>query len=151
MSDIEDIKKEIEEIKKEIEDNKSILASGEGFLLKERNISAYTNFPLIIEPLDKKIIVRTSTGEQFISILPSDALVQVVKGNVLDVIDGDYLILSDGEMGDVQYTVHGKKTLNILNIISHEVPVKAVVSAVDGQVLSVEQPIWLPLASLLFT
>lgn len=152
LADVTGYNSEIIEIEQRQAPSKiSILASGEGFLLKERNISAYTSFPITIDPEQKKIYVETTAGEQYLGVLPSDALVQVIQGQIIDVIDGDYLILSNGELGEVQYTIHGKKTLDILNIFEYEVPVSAVISAANGNVISVEQPLWLPIASFLFT
>ncbi len=152
QADVSDYKSEVVEIEqRELPKKISILVSGNGFLLKEQSVSAFTDFAITIEPENKRISVSTPTGMQYLDILPSEALGQVIQGQLLDIVDGDYLILSDSTAGQIQYTIHGRKTLDILNIFKYEVPVSANVSAVDGKVLSVEQPVWLPIASFLFT
>lgn len=151
LADVTGYSDEIIEIEQRREpDRITISVSGDGFLLKEKNTKAYTSFPIKVDPEQRRISVETTSGEQYIAVLPSEALSQLVQGNVLNVIDGDYLIISEGEMGEVQYTIHGKRTLDILNIFQYEVPITAHISASSGEVLTVEQPVWLPIASFLF-
>lgn len=152
LADVTGITDEIIEIEQQDAPSKiSVLASGEGFILKEKNISAFTSFPITIDPAQKRISLQTSSGAQFLSILPAEALGQVVQSRIIDVIDGDHLTLTNGELGEVQYSIQGKRTLNILNVFEYEVPVAASVSATNGKVIAIDQPIWLPIASLLFT
>lgn len=128
----------------------AILASDGGFLIREQNVTAHTAYPLAIEPEIKRIVVETNSGKHFLGVLPSEALSQVVKGNILDVIGDNDVQITEVEAGELQYAIAGKKTLNILHIFEYEVPVTARVSAIDGQILAVDQPVWLPIASFLF-
>lgn len=129
----------------------SISVSGEGFIVKESSVSAFTEFPITVNPDDKRISLTTKTGQQYLSILPSEALRQVIQGQVIDVVDGDLVLNDNVTTGQVEYVIFGKKTFNILNIYRHEIPIAANVSAIDGKVVFVDQPIWLPIVDLLFS
>jgi len=151
-AEITNFDQEIVEIEqKELPKRISIVASGNGFLLKEQNVTAFTSFPITVEPEEKRIIVGTPSGQQYLKELPSDVLTQAIKGQIIDVVGDGYLVITSGDQGQVYYLIEGMKTLNILNIFRYEVPVSANISASDGKVISIQQPFWLPIASFLFS
>lgn len=152
QADVTGYEAEIIEIEQQASPSKiTILSSDGGFLIREDNVSAHTSFPITIDPEERRIVIETNSGKHFIGVLPSAALTQLVNSQVIDSLGEDNIVINQSETGELEYAVPGKKILGILNLFDYEVSVTAKVSAINGKIINVEQPVWLPIASFLFS
>ena len=121
----------------------AIKATNDGFAIEQRGITAKTVFPISINSPSKKISVETPTGVKFLSIMPYEAVAQIIRSNIIDDLgESGEVQLVEGEEGEVLYIVKGIQELNLLRFLSIPVDVVAEVSAVSGRVLKVDQPLW---------
>lgn len=117
---------------------------GDGFSLSQSGIAAKTIFPISVDPGSKKISVETPSGKRFLSILPKDAYLGLVRAKILNRLSGSQgLELTEAGGGDLYYKIHGERVLNLFNIYELPVEVSADVSASTGEVLYIDQPKWL--------
>lgn len=128
-----------------------IRASEGGFLIREGMVTATTAFPIKINSPENKLAVSTSTGERFLAVSPFDAVSQIVRTKIISPFTEDATIsLVERPEGEVAYVIDGKKEIQLFNIFLIEVPVTAEVSAVSGNLIDVNQPLWYSVVDFLF-
>lgn len=138
----------------EIEDRPSVKRIGIGlsenqFFIEQAGIKAKTYFQINIEPQRSKITILTPTGYKFLTVLPKDAVDTLMRSKSISSLgeSGAVSIAEDPE-GNLYYEISGVKQVGIKDLYMYDAPVTAKISAANGEVLEVNQPIWLKILSL---
>lgn len=140
---------ERESLEQGIEDNGIKIATESGQVRFGRSQNALTNFPLSINPLTNELIVTTPAGEKIVTVLPDQAVANLLATNVVNLIEASEsagvstagpikLVIKDNE---AVYEINGVKTYKVLGFIPVNSKVKAFVSAENGDVVSKEESI----------
>lgn len=117
-----------------------IKATDSGFAITQKNVTVDTTFPIKINSRDNRLSVETASGERFLTVLPYEAVNQIVRTNLITKLISGSLI--EKEEGEVVYEVAGEKEIVLLKIFIVAVPVKVEVSALTGSVITIDQPLW---------
>lgn len=121
------------------------------FAIVQEEIVALTNFPININPENAKISLSTPSGLRYLSIFPKDAYVSGLRAKTLSKLkEGTNLTIIEAGGKELQYQLTGEKTLNLFNLISLDVPVGVTISAFNGEVVNIDQPIWLKVLGFMF-
>lgn len=122
------------------------------FTIQQEDIVATTNFPISINPETAKIALLTPSGQKFLSILPRDAFESGLRAKSISKLqEGTNLALVEAGGKELLYQIEGEKTINVFNLLSVDVPVRASISAFSGEVVSLEQPVWLKVLGFMFS
>lgn len=138
---------EIEDIEDEIEDELSddgieIATSSAGVIIKKNNRGARTHFPLSINPETNELIVTTPSGQKIVTVLPDQAVENMLSKSVLSDVDeeeGEDSVEIETRNDDLVYKVKGKKDHKFLGFIPLKTAITAFVSAQTGQLTAKEQ------------
>lgn len=138
----------------EIEDRPSVKKIGIGlsdnqFYIQQAGIRAKTSYQINIEPQRSRITILTPTGYKFLTVLPKDAVDILLRSKSISSLgdNGTMSITEDAE-GNLFYEVSGVKRVGVKDVYMYDAPVLAKISATSGEVLEVNQPIWLKILSL---
>lgn len=123
---------------------------GGKFSIVQRGVKAVTSFPIGINPKNAEITVKAPSGVRYLAVLPFEAYQGLVKARIISQLGQESLTLEEGERGELTYVVPGQKLINVFNLFDYPVPVKSRVSATTGEVLLVEEPIWLKILGFAF-
>jgi len=149
--DVTEVKGDLIEIEERPEVKKiQIGLQGDKFIIVQGDVTAFTVFPIDVNPVKAEISVLTQSGSRLLAVLPKDALDGVLKAKVLNKIDAGGINLLEKDQ-NLTYDISGLRTLNVFNLFNYDVPVKASVSAVNGEILFVEQPQWLRIIGFIFS
>ena len=150
--DDEDVDEVEDEVEDEIEDEEELeVESGteaakikikvkkvnNRFVFMTREIEAETDFPLSVNPQTNELVVTTPAGEKVVTILPDQAVSNMLANNVFDREQNVNVLF---ENGTVIYRILGNKDEKLFGIFKVVVPTTAVVSANTGQLVTQEQP-----------
>jgi hypothetical protein len=127
-----------------------IAIAGDKFEIKNAGVSAVTSFPITVDPKTAKVSVTTQTGDKYISVFPREAAESALKSRVVDSLKTNQIVLTE-EGNELTYKVNGEKLLNLFNVYKYPVDVEAQVSAYTGEIVKTNAPIWLTIASYLFS
>jgi len=101
--EIDELTKEIEE---ELEDEGVKIASKSGKQAFSKNkIAALTDFPLSVDVNTRQLIVTTPAGQKVVTILPDQAVQNLLNTNIVNKIDTQAGEIAGGELGDLTGTV----------------------------------------------
>jgi len=151
-TDVTSYKDDLVEIETTDESKKVKITTVDGaFVIAQEGITAKTVFPITINAPEKRILVETSSGKRFLSILPYDAVSGIFKANILKADGIKSVDLKESDKGELEYGVDGKKEISLFNIISFEVPIQANISASTGEILKLEMPVWYKILGFVFT
>lgn len=131
---------DIQEIKVSVEEDK--------FSLEQKNIKAYTDFPVKIDSRTAELTLKTQSGERFLSILPAQAVETLIRSNVLSNVKDNKIEIVE-EDNKLQYLVEGDKKLDFFEVFNYTVLVKSRVSASTGEILTIEAPVWYKVVAFL--
>lgn len=129
----------------------AISVIGDSFEIVQRGVVAVTSYEINIDPGTARLTLETPSGLRFLSILPRQAVDIALQTRYINRIGGQDRLDIKEEESELSYIVSGDKVINLFDIYEYKVPVKAVISASTGEVLSVEQPTWLRILGFLFT
>lgn len=136
----------------EKEENKEadiLLENGE-FSLVQAGVRANIPFPIKINPKKKKFQLETPYGDKYLAVLPFEAALISLRSKSLSKLDeAPFKLLEENK--DIVYHIFGKKTINFFNVYNLDTSVVAKVSASTGEVINVEEPLWLKLLSIFLT
>lgn len=125
---------------------------GEKFLIEEDGTLALTDFPIKVDPKRAEVSVVTGTGSRILPFLPKEALEVAIRAkSITELKQGHTMELAEGGLGELTYEIPGQKTINLVNLLKFQVPVTTSISALTGEVLSIEQPAWLRVFGFLFS
>ncbi len=149
--DVTDFKDSLVEIEERNQANKVQIGIKDGkFSISENGIVATTDFPISVDPANAQITVNAPSGVRYLAILPFEAYQNLVKARIISTMGDGNLVISEGEKGELSYMVPGQKLVNVFNLFSYPVDVKTTVSASTGEVLFIDQPIWLKVLGFAF-
>lgn len=150
--DVSDYTGEIIHIEERPEVNRVAIGLTEnGFSISEKGVTAVTEYEINVDPEKATLTLLTPSGSRFLSILPKQALDTVLRSKTLTIINSNGEIkLSESSDGGLQYAVGGEKHINLFNLLDLPIDVTAYVSASTGEIISVDQPQWLPVLNILF-
>lgn len=120
------------------------------FSIEQRGVIALTSFPININPESAELSVATSSGSRFLSMLPYGAVESVLRSKVMSKLgEGRKIELSEGDRGELVYTIPGYRVIDVYNIVSYPVSITVKVSASTGEIVFIEQPTWLKIIGFL--
>lgn len=142
--DLSDYEEEIIEIEERYSPRKlAILAHEDGFAIKQLGITALTTYPVKVSSEKNRLSVVTPTGERVLKVMPHEAVSQVIRSNILTNVSGSgQVLLEEGSEGEVEYLLKGKKDVILFKVFLIEVPISVRVSALSGNIMEIDQPIW---------
>lgn len=127
-----------------------ISLSGANFTIEQGEVVAKTSYPINIDTKENKITLVTSSGKEFLTVLPVEAIESAIRAKVISSFIGGEIKIMEGEGGSLNYSISGKRVVSILNIIDFEFDVETTVSAATGEVVSIDSPTWLRGLAFLF-
>jgi len=119
------------------------------FSIKEGGIIALSSFPINIDPVESRLSIVTSTGKKYLGIFPYEAVQVALRSKYISKINSVFDITEEDK--DISYAITGEKVINLFNIVKIGIPVTAKVSASTGEILFVDQPIWLKFIGFMFS
>jgi len=134
---------ETEEIENEFEDaleNEGISLASDAAkpTFIKNNIRTASNFPLSFNPETKELVVTTPAGEKTLTVLPDQAVENMLKNNILSGTQSAQALVTTYD-GTLSYEIEGEKTHQIFGILPVKTPVKVFVSAETGEPLAQRQ------------
>lgn len=131
---------------------------GRRFVVSSGELGAQTNFPLTVNLQTNELVVNTPAGERVVTVLPDQAVQNMLAANVIDQIRGlpftqavweateaasfrELINLITTREGILAYEIPGLKNERFLGFIPVDIAKTAVVSAETGEVLQVQQGI----------
>lgn len=140
--DVTDFKGDVLEIEERPTIKKIAIAISEGkFLITQGTISALCEFPIEVNATDAKMTIKAPTGNRVVAVFPADAVESLAKAKILSRLNSN-LLLSENEKGDLYYYFDGAKTLSFFGLFNINIPIKGSISAITGEVLSIEGLDW---------
>jgi hypothetical protein len=123
----------------------------EKFSIEQRGVIALTHFPINIDSKSAELSVVTPSGARFLSMLPYGAVESVLRARVINKLTEDRKInLSEGDRGELLYTISGFRLIDVFDILSYPVDVTVKVSASTGEIVNIDQPLWLKVFGFIF-
>lgn len=138
---------EIEE--KEETKKVDVLLSDGKFLLKQSDLLVSFDFSLKLRPKEKELLVETPFGDKLLFVMPYDAALITLRSRALSKVKKDEPFELVEENRDLVYQIKGSKTLDFFGFYKSDFPVVVKVSASTGEIVFVDEPWWLRLASFL--
>ncbi|EKD62575.1 MAG: hypothetical protein ACD_52C00122G0004 [uncultured bacterium] len=127
----------------------SIQKQNSSFLISQGDVNAKTNFPIVIDSLRGELSVITGTGSRHILRYPQEVTEALKNAKIVSVYDD--VNITENDKGELLYEVTGKKAIRILGLFDIKGNVDVDVSASTGEVLKVDEPLWLKVLSLIFS
>lgn len=128
------------------------------FVFSRENMGAATTFPLSVNLQTNQLTVKTPAGEKVVSVLPDQAIKNMLAANVIDQVKGlpftqdigkaatqagtaleEVVKLTATKEGILAYEIPGTKRTRFLGFINIEIPKTAVVSAETGALLGTQE------------
>jgi len=152
VADVTGYTREIVEVEhKEAPSVIKIYANEDSFQIDQGGVVAVTRFPIYIDTDSREFSIRTNSGEHFLSVLPREVFNSLIRLKVITSLGGDGSFeITEGGLGELSYVVKGKRKIEVLNIAEFDVPVTASVSAATGQLIKINQPVWLSVLGFMF-
>lgn len=143
-----------DEAEEELEKKGIRIANGSGKpVLTKNNVAATTDFPLSVDVATNKLVVTTPAGQKTVTILPDQAIKNLLDTNIINKIDSSSDSTLTGELGQLSgvvkleiknekmvYRVSGTKSHKFLGFIPVNASTTAFVSAETGETVETEQP-----------
>lgn len=146
---------EILEIRERAErDSVTVSTSGDRFVIQRNDVGALAHFPLSVDLSTNTLTVTTPRGERAVTILPDQAVQNMLAANVIDQVGGPAFTelaqqnpgLSLGQIvrliqtqrGALAYEVPGVRQQRLLGFIPVTIETTVVVSAETGELLSTQ-------------
>ena len=123
---------------------------GDKFSIKEGEILALSSYPINIDPIENRLSVVTSSGKKYLGIFPYEAAQVALRSKYINKINQKTFDITE-ENRDISYLITGDRVINLFNIIKINIPVTTKISASTGEILSVEQPVWLKVLGFMFS
>ena len=120
------------------EEDLSVGTSSGGFTIRHRNTQAETTFPLSVNLSTHELTVTTPAGDKVVSVLPDDAVRNLIDRGVISVQDEEVVPLVQQD-GEPVFEIHGSLHKKLLGLLPLSLEKKAKVSAQTGDVVSVDE------------
>ena len=150
--DVSDWQDELIEIEERGEAQRLVIGIlGDKFSLRQKGVLAVTEFPINIDPALAELSLSTPSGRRYLTLLPLEAVETALRAKVINRLpQGENLQITEETGGELAYLITGERVINLFNFFEYVVPVRTKVSALTGEILSVEQPTWLRIFGFLF-
>lgn len=123
----------------------------DGFTIKQRGTTVNTSLPIQVNPESARLAFRTSGGNNFLYILPEEAVISVFRTRVATRLRAGEDIELKEEQEKLVYKIPGQKVIHILDLYDYVFSVDTYVSAQTGEVVEVEAPVWYKIFGFLIT
>lgn len=149
--DITDYEGDIVEVEERPQVQRLRISTSDGrFYIKQGGFEVVTDYEIDIDPSDAAISIKTLSGKRFLSVLPRNAIESLLRTKAITYVNSGGIELKEEFGKDLSYYVEGERVLDFFGLYSYPVVVRSVVSAVTGEVVEMEKPLWLDLAVLFF-
>lgn len=146
---------EILEIRERAErDSVTVSTSGDQFVIQRNDVGALAHFPLSIDLSTNTLTVSTPAGERAVTILPDQAVQNMLAANVIDQLGGSAFTqlvrenpglplgqivrLIQTQQGLLAYEIPGVRQQRLLGFIPVTITTTAIVSAETGELLTTQ-------------
>ena len=126
----------------------SIQRQDNSFLISQGVVVAKTQFPIVIDSKRGELSVITATGSRHILRYPQDVAETLKNTKIVSLYDN--IKITERENGELIYEVKGEKAIKILGLFNVRGNVDVDVSASSGEVLTINEPLWLKILGLIF-
>lgn len=141
-----------------------VATEGARLLVTRNNVGALSNFPLQLDLNTNELIVSTPAGSKTVTILPDQAVQNLLAANIISRLDLTVLqeaaeqgnltsvsgVVALGERnGVLSYEIAGLRDFRLLGFIPITTPITVFVSAETGQTVVQEQPLLSTIVDLL--
>ncbi|MCS7092474.1 MAG: hypothetical protein NZM26_03930 [Patescibacteria group bacterium] len=130
----------ISKISVSVQDGKFVIAQGE--------TKALTSLPILIDPKEARVSLKTSYGESNLTIFPQQAVFTALRSRIVSLVTNDSEIID--ENGKIFYKLSGEKHFSFYSFYTYKVPVQTYISAVTGEIVKIDSPTWYKYLSFLF-
>ncbi len=152
-----------QEIENKLDDDGVKIATNSGKpIIIRNNIAAQTNFPLSIDVGTNQLIVTTPNGQKIVTILPDQAVQNLLATNVINKVEKSTDTNLTNELGnlsgviklelrgsEVVYRIKGTKNKRLLGLIPVDTQTTNFVSTQTGSVVAKEDPLLTTLINFL--
>lgn len=114
-------------------------------------MTATTDYPLTIDSKTAKLSATTPTGSRYIAILPFQAVESILRAKTITAISPTGNLQLVEENNNLLYLVSGTKDITFFKFYTHSFPVEGKVSALDGSIISTNEPPWLKILEYFFS
>jgi hypothetical protein len=122
------------------------------FTISQEDVLALTTFPISIDPEEARVSLLTPSGQRFLSVFPKDALESGLRAKAMTKLKkGSKILIAEVDARELVYELDGERTINLFNLVSLDIPVRATISAFTGEIVNVEQPAWLKVLGFVFS
>ena len=121
------------------------------FTIKQGRTSVYTILPIQVDPRSARLSLRTSTGDNFLYVMPREAIIGVLRTRVVSAVRESENIELVEDKERLVYKIPGEKIISILDIYNYSFNVDSYVSAQTGELLEVDAPTWYKIFGFLIT
>jgi len=151
------------ELEQELEDEGIQITTSSGRPVFIRNsVGASTDFPLSVDTVTRQLIITTPQGQKIITILPDEAVKNVIGTGIVNVVDTSDGNLPEGSFSEdvvkltvrddeAVYEVRGTKKQKLFGFIPVTTSKKVIVSAETGAPLLHEQSVLANITDFLST
>lgn len=126
----------------------------------KNKIKAKTNFPISVDPETNQLMVTTPAGQKIVTVLPDQAIQNMLSKNVLSEIEYEEKTNTENEQQDseielenrndqVVYKIKGKKEHKLIGFIPVKTETTAYVSAENGEVVAKDESLLSKLIDLI--
>ncbi len=134
-----------EEVEVDEKEREAIASGSAEDEVRLRKVADLTNFPLSINADTNELTVTTPAGEKVVTVLPSQAVKNLLSGNIVSRVDEEAGASDSGsiklEVRDdkLVYRVKGVKSGRLFGLFTIETPTTAFVSADTGEPVAEEK------------
>lgn len=119
------------------------------FSLEQNGVIALTSFPLKIDAERAVLSVTTSRGEEFLNIMPYEAVKIALRTRLLTKVPKTGVEITESE-GLLKYKVEGTKVFDFFGIYQYSIPVTAFISTSTGEIVSIDSSTWFKYLKFLY-
>ncbi|MBI2309802.1 hypothetical protein HYU89_02790 [Candidatus Collierbacteria bacterium] len=116
------------------------------FVIDRNNVGATTNFPLSVDSSTNILTVTTPLGEKQVTVLPDQAVQNMLSRNVIDQISGQDSTSSSSRVkmsqkidGSLVYEVEGEKQEKLFGLMPLKFKKTAIVSVETGELIETKE------------
>jgi hypothetical protein len=134
--------------------------SSSNLVIGKNKIKAKTNFPLSVDPETNQLIVTTPKGQKIVTVLPDQAIQNMLSKKVLSEVDLGETDENANEESEIElenredqvvYKIKGKKEHKLIGFIPVKTDTTAYVSAENGEVVAKDESLLSKLIDFLST
>lgn len=130
-------------------DRVRVTSLGNKFVISRAQTGAQTDFPITVDLNTNELTITTPSGVKVVTILPDQAVANMLAANVIDQVRGltfiqdvgDVISLTTTKQGVLVYEIPGVSNQRFLGFVPVEIQKTVVVSADTGELVEVNKPL----------